>query len=1258
MVQRAYEAPRGEIEETLAGLWRELLGVDRVGRADHFFELGGHSLLAVKLMERLRRLGLGTEIRAVFATPTLAALASSLGSQREVAVPPNAITPGTTEITPGDLPLIALAQDDIDRIVASVPGGVANVQDIYALSPLQEGILFHHLLAGQGDPYLLVSQLAFPDRATLDRYLGAVQEVVDRHDILRTAFVWQGQTMPAQVVWRRAALKVTEVELDGSGGAGSEQLARRFDPRHQRMDLTQAPLLQFAIGRDVESERWLLLQLQHHLIGDHSTLEILHEEVEAILMGRGDELAAARPYRDLVAQARLGLGTEEHERFFRGLLGDIEEPTAPFGLTEVHRDGTGVSEARRELAGRLNERLRAQARRIGVSVASLCHVAWGQVVARTSGREQVVFGTVLFGRMHAGAEGAMGLFINTLPMRLDLDDTGVEASVRKAQAVLGDLLRHEHASLALAQRCSGVAAPAPLFSALLNYRHHRVTAGREELPPDDPLRRIEGLGGEERTNYPLVMSVEDTGRGLGLTAQAVAPLSPGRVCDLMERALEQLAEALEGAPARAVRTLDVLPAAERVVLLETWNRTEAAYPSERCVHQLFEDQVRRSPGAIAVVQGEVELTYAELDARANRLAHRLIGLGVRPDARVALCAERRPAMVIGLVAILKAGGAYVPLDPSYPRERLRALVQDADPVVVLADAAGRDAVGADASTIVELDEEPGADGGDAAPEVPALTSAHLAYVIYTSGSTGEPKGVMVEHRQLGNYLWWARASYAPGAGGVVASSLSFDATVTSLWTPLVHGSAVHLVRPGDEVEGLEGAARTLRGSLVKVTPAHLDSLGHALRRARIEPALGPIVVGGEALPASTVRLWREVAPGVRLINEYGPTETVVGCTIYELPAMGAEGPRVPIGRPIANTQIYLLDGRGEPVPVGAVGELYIGGAGVARGYLHRPELTAARFVRDPFGGRAGARMYRTGDLARYLEDGNLEFLGRNDQQVKIRGYRIEPGEIEARLAEHPAVREAVVIAREDGAGDRRLVAYVTTAGEGAGGELAAELRGHIAARLPEYMVPAAFVRLAALPVTANGKLDRRALPAPDGDAVVQRAYEAPEGAIEEVLAAVWRELLGVERVGRQDHFFELGGHSLVAVRMFGRLQQAFQVELRLTSLFAAPTLAGFAEAIRLVMPSRGTMPRIEATDRGGHCHSRSRSSGCGSWRSSTRGAPITSRRGCACTARWIGSRGDGASIRSWRATRGCARCSCRQTASHTWSCCRRGAGSR
>ncbi|MCG1042949.1 amino acid adenylation domain-containing protein [Mycetohabitans sp. B8] len=1170
---QVYEAPQGELETALAAIWSELLGVKRVGRHDNFFTLGGHSLLAIRLIERLRRVDLELSVRTLFDTPVLSVLAQSLGQHRDVAVPANRITRETTALTPDLLPLIELTQAEIDRIVEQVPGGVANIQDIYALSPLQDGILVHHLLATDGDPYLAIAQLAFDSRERLDQYLAAVQQVINRHDILRTAFVWEGLSTSAQVVWRQAPLSVIELTLDAKEGPIAEQLARRFDPRHTRLDLTQAPLLRFAIAQDTDG-RWLAVQLLHHLIGDHSTLEVMHAEVRAFIEGEGETLPAAQPFRNLVAQARLGVSQTGHERFFTEQLADIEEPTLPFGLTDVHRDGVQVAEAHWMLPQALNDRLRAHAKRLGVSLASLCHLAWAQVLARASGQQHVVFGTVLFGRMQAGegADSAMGLFINTLPLRVDLDGS-VEAAVRATHARLAALLEHEHASLALAQRCSGVPVGTPLFSALLNYRHNAVSTGESGRLPG-----VELLSAQERTNYPLALSVEDFGQALGLTAQVVTSLDADRVCGYMQQVLESLAEALETTPEWPVEQLEVLPNEERTLLFETWNATQQDYPAHQCIHQLFEAQVERTPQAPALVYEERTLSYVELNAQANRFAHQLIELGVKPDARVAICVQRSPAMVVGLLAILKAGGAYVPLDPSYPGERLAHILADAVPNIVLADAAGRAALGEAAltdRTVLDPNRLPAQ--AETNPVVPDLTSRHLAYVIYTSGSTGVPKGVMVHHQGVVRLV--RNTDYIkvePGAVFALASNLAFDATTFEIWAPLLNGARIEVIER-ETLLSPATLARKLKQSGVTVLFL-TTALFNQMVKEKVEAFsdLHYLLFGGEnADPRCVFRVLQQAKPR-HLLHVYGPTETVTYASWYEVRNV-KQDTSIPIGRPIANTRIYLLDRYGQPVPLGAVGELYIGGAGVAHGYLNRPELTAERFVRDPFVDEADARMYKTGDLARYLPDGNLEFLGRNDHQVKIRGFRIELGEIEACLTQHAQVRETVVLAVGEGP-DKRLVAYVVAEPDE---QLANTLRTHVAAVLPEYMVPSAFVQLDAFPLTPNGKLDRRALPAPSAEAFAHQVYEAPQGVLETTLAEIWSELLGVERISRHDNFFALGGHSLLAVRLMNRAA-ALGITLPLATLFAAPTLAGLAAVLEAQRTSDGAaLPAITPISRDG-----------------------------------------------------------------------------
>ena len=552
---RAYMATKhhsGEIETALAAIWCDVLKLDRVGRHDNFFELGGHSLLAVILIERMRRKGLQVDVRALFAASTLAELAATVEAKANIiAIPPNRIPAGCTALTPEMLPLATLTQDEIDQVVESVPGGVANVQDIYSLAPLQEGILFHHLMSGEGDPYLLATLLTFDTRERLDAYLKAMQSVINRNDILRTAVMWEGLSQPVQVVQHSAVLQIREIELDPAAGDVGEQLYGRFDPRRYRIDLRQAPLLRGYIAFDKARNRWLMMQLLHHLLADHTTMDVMHEEIQAHLLEQAEQLPAPLPFRNLVAQARLGVSKEEHEAFFRKMLADVEEPTTPFGLSDVQGDGTGIEEARVALESPLAERVRERARKLGISAASLCHLAWARVLAKVSGREDVVFGTVLFGRMQggAGSDRVMGLFTNTLPVRIHIGDEGVESCVRQTHALLAGLMRHEHASLALAQRCSAVPAPAPLFSAILNYRH---SPGAGHTP-----RAWEGICTirvVERTNYPFTMSVDDVdGEGFWLTAQTLASVNPSRICEYMQTALESLVTALETTPSMAVR---------------------------------------------------------------------------------------------------------------------------------------------------------------------------------------------------------------------------------------------------------------------------------------------------------------------------------------------------------------------------------------------------------------------------------------------------------------------------------------------------------------------------------------------------------------------------------------------------------------------------------------------------------------------------------------------------------------------------------
>ncbi|MBA2675316.1 non-ribosomal peptide synthetase, partial [Ramlibacter sp.] len=1157
LASEAYEAPVGAREQAIAAAWAQALGLPRVGRNDNFFTLGGHSLLAVGLVEALRRRGVATELRSLFTHPTVAALAAQ-GQARQQPAPVPALPP-----------MAGLDPAQIASIAASVPGGMDNVQDIYPLAPLQEGILFHHRMGGegadQGDVYLLRSVMVFDGRAHLDRFLQALQAVIDRHDVLRTALRWEGLPRPVQVVHRQATLPVTELPAQAwdpstPEGEPPRALLDAADPARVRLDLRQAPLLATWVLDGGTGPCWLAL-LIHHTVSDHVTVQLVLQEVHQLLQDKAKDLPPALPYRDFVAQA-LAVPDSVHAAYFRGLLGDVDEPTAPFGVLDVHGGNNGdgvVAEARFALPETLAQSVRALARRHGMTPAVLFHLAWAQLVARTSGRDDVVFGTLLMGRSHgvAGADRMLGLFINTLPLRLTLAGRSVVQALAQVQEHLGELVAHEQAPLALAQRASGVAAPAPLFSSLLNFRHGANQDGRIAWAGMRVARY------EERTNYPLALAVDDLGGdGFALTAHVQGmPVEPERICAYMATAVQSLVALLEQAPHTPVRELQVVPEPELHRQLVEWNASTAPYPRDGTVAQQFERQVRIDGDAVAVVFEGERLSRAELNARANRLAHHLRGQGVGPDVLVGVCMEPGIDLIAGLLAVLKAGGAYLPLDPAYPAERLAHMLQDARPAVVLTHAALQGAlparhIPARHIPVFRIDQDWAM--LDAQPDTdpaPRGGPDNLAYAIYTSGSTGRPKGVAVPRHSVMNILAHIRRVPGPLPEGPASmwASISFDPAVQEIFTALTTGAPLHIVPAalrGDPALLVRWLAEHrivqafLPPAIVRwATEAPRRFAGLHLRR---------LATGVESLSEEGLWTLQQLLPGLRIEDGYGPTEATLYASSYT--EMRPLRRTVPIGRPVSNARLYLLDAALRSVPAGVVGEVFIAGAGLARGYLNRPDLTAERFLPDPFGA-PGTRMYRTGDLAHHLPDGNLVFAGRADQQVKIRGFRVEPGEIEAQLAAWPQVAQALVVAREEASGDKQLVAYVTPR-EGQDIEVQA-LRAALARRLPGYMVPSHIVVLAALPLTPNGKIDRKALPVPDA-AQAQEAYVAPRTPLERGLAAVWAAVLGLERVGIHDNFFELGGHSLLATRVVSQVGVELGMALPLRELFQRPKLEDLA----------------------------------------------------------------------------------------------------
>ncbi|SEM56902.1 Phosphopantetheine attachment site, partial [Variovorax sp. YR750] len=753
----AYEAPADDIERALAGIWAEVLGVERVGRGDNFFELGGHSLLAIQLLEQVRRLGWSAEVRTLFRKPRLADFALAVAEARdsvrlEVDVPANGIPEDCTALSPEMITLVKLDAAQVARLEAAVPGGAANIQDVYPLAPLQEGILFHHLLQSQGDAYITPCLLSFDTEARLVRFVESFNQVIARHDILRTAVHWEQLEEPVQVVQRHAELRLQwlhEIEDEGAAhGSVAERLDARVDPGRYRIDVRQAPMIRAVAAHDAEGARWLLQLPCHHLVMDHTTVELIIDEIALIQQGRHGELPAPMPFRRYVAQARLGVSRAEHDDFFRRMLADVEEPTAPFNMLDVQGDGTGVEEVRLVLPDALSAQLRREAQRQSVGTAALFHLAWALVLARTTGRDDVVFGTVLFGRMQGGegVERALGMFINTLPLRIRIGGQGVAECLRQTHALLTDLVHHEHASLSQAQKCSGLAGGVPLFSALLNYRYTPKAAPGAEAPSG--WDGIEVIGGEERTNYPFSMAVDDQGTGFELAAQVARGIGAQCFCDWMHAALRGLADALAQQPGRRVMSIDLLADGERLRLQALGNNT-SRHADAPPVHRLIEQQVRARPDVIALVCGSESLSYAQLNERANRLAHRLIASGVTPESKVGIAVSRDADMVAGVLAVLKSGAAYVPLDPEYPQDRLAYMVEDSGLSLLLTQSHLHDRlpdVPMLALDRLDLSGEPAHD-----PEVP-LHAQHLAYVIYTSGSTGKPKGVMVRHEALSHFI--------------------------------------------------------------------------------------------------------------------------------------------------------------------------------------------------------------------------------------------------------------------------------------------------------------------------------------------------------------------------------------------------------------------------------------------------------------------------------------------------------------------------
>ncbi|MFT3756188.1 MAG: amino acid adenylation domain-containing protein [Pseudoxanthomonas sp.] len=1017
----------------------------------------------------------------------------------------------------------------------------------------------------------------------------ALQALLDRHSALRANLGPEGDTL---CVLDHAVLDVPLLDYSGldADACAAALLARQrcavetpFDLQHDR--LFRAELLRLS------AQEHVLVLTAHHIVCDGWSWWVIVRELAALYASAsgvaGEPLPAADDFAGYALQQADAAVDPADEAYWLQRFGG-ETPTLDLPTDRPRPARRGFESVREDFV--LDAALVAALRKLGASRgASLFATLLGtfaMLLARLSGQSRVVVGIPAAGQSVDGHDRLVGHCVNTLPLLFEPDPSKPAAQlIDEAQATLLDAIEHQRytfGTLLRKIRIERDPSRLPLISAMFNIdqtmdQEHAAFPGMQMDFASNP-RAFE--------NFELFVNAVQEHGGLRLECQFNTGLfdagSIRRWMGYWRTMLQALV--VDGGETIALGRLPLLAEIERRQVLEKWNDTRTAVASGACVHELFEAQVARTPDAPAVEFQGRRLAYRELNAEANRLARHLREAGVRADDRVAICAERGLEMVVALFAVLKAGGAYVPLDPAYPAERLAFQLEDSAPRLLLLQpglAGGEQAATTASVRVLPLSPHDAswrdADADNLDRDGAGLSASSLAYVIYTSGSTGKPKGVLLEHAGVCNYLEWAVRTYAPSKGGVVSSSFAFDATVTSLFAPLLCGGMVRIVPEKQEIDGLLQILTDPAGcGLVKITPAHLDALGRRLQANGGRSHVDAFVVGGEALPAATVRLWRELQPGVRIVNEYGPTETVVGCCIHDIPASAAVADPVPIGRPISNMRIYILDAFGQPTPVGVAGEIHIGGAGVARGYLDRPELTAERFLPDPFANRQGARMYRSGDLGRWLPDGNIEYLGRNDFQVKIRGYRVELGEIERTLATHGSVEQAVALVRTDRPGNARLVAYVVPK---PGAQVdAAALQAHLRPILPDYMVPQHFVALQAIPLTGNGKVDRKALPAPDLDAQRSGERVAPRNALERTLAEAMGQVLGVPDIGIHDDFFALGGHSLLAAQLTTRLNRDLGVQLSLRSVFDAPTVARLAALVSAAEPATARKPIVRRAD--------------------------------------------------------------------------------
>ncbi len=1125
--------PRNAVEEVVAGIWSEVLRSDNVGAHDNFFDLGGHSLLATRVISRLRQaLQIELPLRAMFEAPTVAELADRIQKAQQsgkgLQAPP--IVPVPRE---GNL----------------------------ALSFAQQRLWFLDQLEPNNPLYNIPWAFRLAGSLNVEALHQSLNELVRRHEVLRTTFHTE-DNQPVQVIAPDLQLELPLTDLGQSLAAEAEARRLVLEDASRPFDLSRGPLLRSVLLRLAAEDHILAINV-HHIVSDRWSIGVFTQELIALYGAFSEGKPSPLPelpfqYADAAAWQRQWLQGEVLEREvaywkkqLEGAPQVLEIPTdRPRPPKESFRgDVKGIP-----LSPEVTEKLKTLSRHEGVTLFMTILAAWNVLLARYSGQEDIVVGIPIANRNRSEIEGHIGFFANTLTLRTDLsgNPTFRELLARTREMALGAYAHQDLPFEKLVEelRPERSLSHNPLFQVLFALQN---TPSLDQEIPGLKLKAVGAKVGTAKCDLALFMA-ENSGALLG-RLEFNTDIFDGSTIDRLISHFQTLVEAIVADPERAIGDLPLLRESERHQILDDWNATEAEYPRTRCLHQLFEAQAARTPEAPAVSFEGQSLTYRELNEQSNRLAHHLQERGIGPRDLVGVYVERSCDMTVALLAVQKAGAAYVPIDPSYPADRIRLMLEDAQPRVLLTQESLLGSIPQHASDVVCLDRDRSVWMNESAANLTnAVTPEDLVYVIFTSGSTGRPKGVQVPHRAVVNLLTSMGKTLDMGKEDVVVAlaSFAFDMCIPELYLPLLTGGQV-VIGPRElaaDGEALAALLTKVGATMIHATPTTwsllLDAGYTGAGRKR--------VVGAEPLPKE---LWaRLLDADASLYNFYGPTETTVWSTFQQF---RSKDEPLTVGKPLANTQIYILSKHQYPVPIGVAGELYIGGDGVTKGYLKRPDLTAEKFVANPFTPKPDAKLYKTGDLARYLPDGSIEFLGRIDNQVKVRGYRIELGEIEAVLSSHVAVQQAIVVVREDRPGDKRLVGYVvTTTGQPVS---TSELRNLVKAQLPDYMVPSSFVFLDKLPLNANGKVDRKALETSELGPAELDTYVAPRTPVEEAVAGIWAEVLRVDLIGAHDDFFALGGHSLLATQVISRIRQVFGVEMPLRAIFEGPTIGALAERI-------------------------------------------------------------------------------------------------